>query len=300
MLQTAPSRLKAILIGLLVTFLWSTSWVLIKIGLKQHIGPMTFAGLRYTLAFLCLLPFTLRKGERQAIAGMSRRNWLLLAGLGVVYYTLAQGTQYIGLAYLPSVTVNLLLNLNAVLVVFMAMFWLNENMTTTQWMGFALNIIGILVFFLPLRIAGGEWIGYAATGVCVLTNALGSVFSRSINRARPLSPLGVTAVSMGVGGPLMLLAGLVSEGLPALDWTGWLIILWLAVVNTAVAFTLWNFTLQTLTAVESTIIASVMLAMVAVEVWVFLGESLDWKKIIGLLLTMVGVVLVQLHRSSAP
>jgi drug/metabolite transporter (DMT)-like permease len=98
----------------------------------------------------------------------------------------------------------------------------------------------------------------------------------------------------------MLLAGLVSEGLPALDWTGWLIILWLAVVNTAVAFTLWNFTLQTLTAVESTIIASVMLAMVAVEVWIFLGESLDWKKIIGLLLTMVGVVLVQLHRSSAP
>ena len=36
--------------ALLVTFLWSTSWVLIKIGFAD-IPPLTFAGLRYTLAF---------------------------------------------------------------------------------------------------------------------------------------------------------------------------------------------------------------------------------------------------------
>ena len=44
--------------ALFVTFLWSTSWVLIKIGL-QDIPALTFAGLRYGLAFLCLLPFLL-------------------------------------------------------------------------------------------------------------------------------------------------------------------------------------------------------------------------------------------------
>ena len=49
-------RLVAILQALLVTFLWSTSWVLIKIGLAE-IPPLTLAGLRYSLAFLFLLPF---------------------------------------------------------------------------------------------------------------------------------------------------------------------------------------------------------------------------------------------------
>ncbi|MCB9443696.1 MAG: DMT family transporter [Ardenticatenaceae bacterium] len=46
--------------ALLVTFLWSTSWVLIKLGL-QDIPPVTFAGLRYFLAFLALIPFYRRR-----------------------------------------------------------------------------------------------------------------------------------------------------------------------------------------------------------------------------------------------
>ncbi len=46
---------KAVLQALFVTFLWSTSWVFIKLGLTD-IPALTFAGLRYSLAFLCLLP----------------------------------------------------------------------------------------------------------------------------------------------------------------------------------------------------------------------------------------------------
>ncbi|HXV99759.1 MAG TPA: EamA family transporter, partial [Anaerolineae bacterium] len=54
------AHLKTILQALLVTFLWSTSWVLIKFGLRD-IPALTFAGLRYSLAFLCLLPFVLSR-----------------------------------------------------------------------------------------------------------------------------------------------------------------------------------------------------------------------------------------------
>jgi drug/metabolite transporter (DMT)-like permease len=48
-------RSRAILQALFVTFLWSTSWVLIKIALHA-ILPLTFAGLRHTIAFFILLP----------------------------------------------------------------------------------------------------------------------------------------------------------------------------------------------------------------------------------------------------
>ena len=51
----------AVLQGLLVAFLWSTSWVLIKWGLVA-IPALTFAGLRYTLAWLCLLPIFFHRG----------------------------------------------------------------------------------------------------------------------------------------------------------------------------------------------------------------------------------------------
>ena len=56
------SHTSAVLQALFVTFLWSTSWVLIRIGLED-IPALTFAGLRYTIAFLCLLPLVLVRGE---------------------------------------------------------------------------------------------------------------------------------------------------------------------------------------------------------------------------------------------
>jgi drug/metabolite transporter (DMT)-like permease len=52
-------RLHAILQAILTTFLWSTSWVLIKFGLRGELPPITFSDLRYELAFLCLAPFIL-------------------------------------------------------------------------------------------------------------------------------------------------------------------------------------------------------------------------------------------------
>ena len=48
-MQRSPSsNLIPVLQALFVTFLWSTSWVLIKVGLKE-IPAISFAGLRYTL-----------------------------------------------------------------------------------------------------------------------------------------------------------------------------------------------------------------------------------------------------------
>lgn len=70
----------AALQALFVTFLWSTSWVLIKIGLHD-IPALIFAGLRYSLAFLCLLPFALRPAHLAPLRGLSRGGWARLVVL---------------------------------------------------------------------------------------------------------------------------------------------------------------------------------------------------------------------------
>jgi len=71
------SHLKAILLALLVTFLWSTSFVIIKIGLAE-IPPLTFAGLRYTIAFICLLPFVFTKNNKSVIKNLEKKDWIKL------------------------------------------------------------------------------------------------------------------------------------------------------------------------------------------------------------------------------
>jgi len=87
-------RFRAILQALFVTVLWSTSWVLIKRTLDE-IPPLTFAGLRYTLAFLILLPGLWK--YKAEVRALSAKEWLLLATLGVVFYTMTQGGQFLTL-----------------------------------------------------------------------------------------------------------------------------------------------------------------------------------------------------------
>lgn len=294
------SHYKAVFQALFVTFLWSTSWVLIKIGLEE-IPALTFAGLRYALAFLILLPLAFHRGELQKIPSLSRSDWAWLALLGLILYTITQGAQFLALNLLPAVTISLLLNFTSLIVAIMGIFLLAEWPTRRQWLGTAIFITGVLLYFYQdlTADAGGysaaELLGLLIAAVCVIANAASSTLGRFVNRSHHLSPLLITTVSMGIGAFLLLATGLVTQGLPALSGQSWLIILWLATVNTAFAFTLWNQTLRTLSAMESSIINNTMLIQIAVLAWVFLDESLSALEIAGLLLAAGGILLVQLR-----
>ena len=285
-------HLGAVLQALLVTFLWSTSWVLIKIGLED-IPALTFAGLRYSLAFLCLLPLVLRPAGLISLRGLSGRRWARLIVLGFLFYAVTQGAQFLGLAYLPALTVSLLLNFTTIVVALLGIFLLAERPTVLQWSGVCLNVIGIVIYFYPVAIPAGQAVGLIVVVIGVLANAGASILGRHINRDRDIPPLTVTIVSMGVGAIVLLATGILTQGLPPLSPIHWAIIGWLAVVNTAFAFTLWNHTLRTLSAMESSIINSTMLVQIAILAWLFLGERLTWQEGIGMVLAGLGALIVQ-------
>ncbi|MDX1600633.1 MAG: DMT family transporter [Anaerolineales bacterium] len=293
--HTQKSHRKAVLQALFVTFLWATSWVLIKIGLRE-VPALTFAGLRYFLAFLLLLPLALRRRHIRKLQALPATSWIQLVALGLLFYALTQGAQFVGLAFLPAVTVNLLLSFTAVTVALMGVPLLGERPSPRQWGGVGLALVGALVYFLPLRIPTDQMIGYAVVVVGVLANAGSSLIGRGVNRRGDLPPLLVTVVSMGIGATLLLAGGLLVQGLPALSFQGWAIVGWLAAINTAFAFTLWNRTLQTLSAVESSVINGTLLIQIPVLAVIFLGEQVTTQEAIGLVLAAVGAVVVQLGR----
>jgi len=297
--QQFSPHVTAVLQALFVTFLWSTSWVLIKFGLAD-IPALTFAGLRYTLAFLCLLPIFYRSAGFRSLRGLSRKNWRQLVVLGILVYSLTQGTQFVGLAYLPAVTVNLMLSFTSIVVALLGIVLLGERPGGQQWLGMALSLLGIFIYFYPVQLPAGQVIGFVAVVVGVLANASSAILGRAVNRSSHLSPLAVTVVTMGIGATLLLAAGLLVQGLPALDWQSWLIVLWLAVVNSAFAFTLWNLTLRTLAAMESSIINNTMSIQIPILAVIFLGERLSGREVVGLVLAALGILLVQLRRRRAP
>lgn len=294
-MRANPSRLSALLVAFIVTVLWSTSWVLIKIGLRES-GPLIFVGLRYFLAFLILLPFGLRAAGRAELKKLTRSQWLTLAFLGVFYYFATQSAQYVGLDFLPSVTVSLMYNLSASLITLISIWLLREKPTGLQWLGVAVNLAGILIYFTPLNIPVGAGIGLVVVAFGVLSNAVSAVVSRGLNRELVLSPLTVTLVSMGVGGTLMLGTGLAVEGWPQLSLQGWGIVVWLAALNTALAFTLWNYSMRALKAMESSLMSNLMLIFVAGLAFWILGEGISARQGLGMILALAGTVLVQVRQ----
>lgn len=281
--------------ALLVTFLWSTSFIIIKWGLRD-IPPLTYAGLRYVLAFLCLLPFALTKKRIAEIKTINSKYWIKLAVLGFFFYTFTQGAQFVGLSLLPSVTVSLMLNFTPIIVAVLGIFLLSEKPSILQWFGTLLFIVGIITYFYPINLPAGRTLGVAVMTIGVLANAVSSLLGRDINRGGKLNPLTVTVISMGFGSVVILIIGLIVQGMPAIGLTTLLFLLWLSLVNTAFAFTLWNLTLQKLTAMESSIINGTMLIQIAALAWLFLGESITIQEGMGMFIALCGVIIVQIRR----
>lgn len=293
--QPRSPRLTAVLQALFVTFLWSTSWVLIKIGLVD-IPALLFAGLRYGLAFLCLLPLFLYSQGIRELRTLSKKGWLELIGLGIIFYAVTQGAQFLGLFYLPAVTVNIMLGFTSIVVALLGILLLGERPSGGQWLGIFVALSGTLLYFYPLQIPAAQLIGFVIVIIGVLANAGSAVLGRAINREGHLRPLTITTVSMGIGATLLLISGLTTQSMPSLSWQSWAIIAWLAVVNTAFAFTLWNLSLRTLSAMESSIINNTMAVQIPILAVVFLGERLTSRETIGLVIAIIGTLLVQLGR----
>ncbi|KAA0247177.1 MAG: hypothetical protein EDM72_03035 [Chlorobiota bacterium] len=195
----------------------------------------------------------------------------------------------------PAVTVSLWLNFTPLIVAFMAILFLNEFPTKLQWIGVLIFIIGIFTYFFPVELNQNQTTGLIVMTIGVFANAASAVLGRNINREAKINPGVVTVVSMGIGSIILLITGLLIQGIPSISFQNLLFLLWLAIVNTALAFTIWNFTLRTLSAMESSIINGTMLIQIAVLAWLFLDEFISLKEGIGMLMAAAGVLLVQLR-----
>lgn len=291
----SSKRNKAILQALFVTLLWSGSWVFIKLTINE-IPPLTFAGLRYFIAFVVLLPGLIKKREK--VQKLTKQEWGALLLLGLVYYTFTQGGQILSLKHLDAITLSLMLNFTAPLVALIGLLVLHEPVSKLQWGGIALFLLGVLVYFSPDTSGPITSLGLALGVFTVLANAVAAVLGRRVNRDQSLDPLIVTGISMGFGAVLLLSSGISVEGFPSLNGRTWLLLIVLAVVNTAFAFWLWNKSLQVLTAMESSVINNTMLIQISILAWLFLGEKLTWIGVVGLAMAAVGTLLVNIKPST--
>ncbi|CAN5785167.1 hypothetical protein BH23ACT5_BH23ACT5_08740 [soil metagenome] len=140
---------RAIIAAVAVTVLWSSSWVLIRWGLDDHgLRPVGFAGLRYGVASLVLLGWVMaRPALRSSLAGISWRDFARLSGLGLVFYTITQGAQFVAIDNQPAATTSLVLSTTPLVVSVVSRRLLGEAPTAGQIVGTAFIAGGALAYF---------------------------------------------------------------------------------------------------------------------------------------------------------
>lgn len=284
-------RLLAIMEAILVTFLWSSSYIFVKIGLTQ-LSPLTLVALRYITASTIVVPLALLRKE----AGLLREpeNFLKLVFLGLSGFTIAQGLQCLGLFYLPAVSVTFTLNFTPVIVLILGVLFLQEYPTLPQLGGMGLVLLGAYLFF-NAPLSADSLTGVLITLLSGLGWATYLVASRLMFVRAKMNPLGLTAFSMGFGTIFLAVAAYSIEGLSSVSLQGWAIILWLGVVNTALAFFLWNHALVKLEAFEISILQNTMLVQIALMSLLLLGEHITVLKLISMTLVFVGALVVQVR-----
>jgi drug/metabolite transporter (DMT)-like permease len=283
-----PARPIAIAEGVLVTLIWASSFVFVKMAL-DYLEPLTVAGLRYFLAFLMLLPFMSRSSP---IPSLSPHLWLRLFLIGLSAYAIGNGATFWGLKYVPATTASFLLSLIPLLILFAGTLWLREVPTRLQVMGTVISLAGSGLFF-SSGLRADEPLGMGLLAVGLVSFACFGILGRGVARGQQVDTLPLTAFPLAFGGGLLLLVALPLEGMPRAPLTAWGIVLWLATVNTALAYMLYNHAIQVLTALEMNVILNLSPLVTAIIAWLVLDEKLSAIQILGIIVVIVGVILVQ-------
>lgn len=287
------SRILYLLEALLVTVIWSSTFVVVKFGLES-LGPLTIAGLRYSLGALILLPLMLFKQKDKQ--PLDRNLWIRLTIIGISSYTLGNGALFWGLKYLPATTGSFLMGFIPLLVMIGGSIFLSEIPTRWQIIGVLVSLAGSGIFF-----SGGLKAGEPLGVVIVLLGLIGfmtfSLVGRGIARERSLSTLVLTILPLIIGGLTTMLLALAVEGIPHFTPRSLLAVIWLAVINTAFGYLIYNHSLRELTALEMNMVMNLSPVFTAFLSWFLLSEILSLPQGIGMVVMIFGVYLVQTGRN---
>ena len=288
------SPIIAIFIGILVSIIWATSFVFVKI-LLPFIGPLTIAGLRYFLAFLILIPFFAPRIK--SLISQSSSIWIRLLIMGICAFTIGNGAVFWGLKYLPATTVSLMMSFIPLLILFMSIFWLKEKPTSLQIIGVLIAIIGSALFFYS-DLQGGHHLGIIFVIVGLIGFSVFGILGRELAKNKLINTLIRTSIPMGLGGGLLIMPAFLIEGIPTLSVTVVSVVLVLAFFHTAFGYFLYNKALEKLTALEMNTILNLMPLGTAFFAWLLLGENITIRQLVGIFIVISGVVMVQMGNTN--
>jgi drug/metabolite transporter (DMT)-like permease len=272
-----------------VVLIWGVNIPLVKAAFTT-LPPMAFNALRYSLAALILSAVV-----RGVVARTPSSHGLPgLALLGLVGHT---GYQYIFIAGLSRTTAgnsSLILATVPLLVAVVGVALGVERPTTRVWVGLLVAFAGLALLVHAGGGASFQWStvwGDALVFGSALCWATYTVLGRPWLE-RGMSPADLTVVTLRLGLPLIVLAGV--PDLLRVDWRSvnaltWAALLFSATFAIAVAYVVWYASVQVVGGARTAAVSNLVPIVTLLAAWTWLGETLNAVQIVGAAIVLLGV-----------
>ncbi|MDZ4830663.1 MAG: DMT family transporter [Phycisphaerae bacterium] len=280
------SPLTADVLLLLAALIWGLGFVAQRLG-AQHLDPLTFTGLRFTLGAIVLLPWVLPSISR----GGFNRAHLVAGGVTGIVMAVAASFQQWGLAHTSAGNGAFITALYVVLVPLLGLL-AGHRVRRVVWLAVALALVGL--WFLSITHDFALERGDPIVLVCALGWAIHVVVVAKWSPS--LNPIRYAFLQFAITGVSTLALGLMfgRPTLASIDAAKWAV-LFGGVFPVGVAFTLQMIAQRTAPPTHTAIILSLESVFGMLAGAIFLSEVVTERKLLGASLMFAGMLLAQIR-----
>ena len=280
--------------AIITCLLWSTAYPLIKIGL-QYSTPLHFAGSRFILAGLMILPFTLKPGEyiRMVKANMSLVIWVTVLQT-LINYTLF----YIGMEKVPGAIGAVIVGSQPFVTAIVSRILIREErFARAKVVTIILGLAGIVLVSAgrqKFNFSGpAELVGIVFIFIANISTATSNVMISK--NGKNMNPLVLSSFSLLIGGLIIFLFSFAVEDVPSkpdFPLNYWLVMIWLAFMS-AFTFSKWYVLLKRpeVKVSDLNLWKFIIPVFGAILSWIIVpGENPDWVTIIGMIIISLSLI----------
>ena len=281
-------KLKISLGFILISLIWGSTWLAIKLGLDS-IPPFYGVAFRFTIALFFFVIILKVRGEHPPF---DRNALKVYISMGLLSFSIPFGMIYWAEQFVPTGLASVLFAIYPFVVAILSHLFLeDEKMNPRKILGIVFSFLGVVVIF--WGDIGGEHIsiiGMAAVLFSTALQAISLIVTKKYGR-------GISSVSLSFGGiafglPVMYLMAFVLDNFSAirLDLNGVGSLVYLATFGTVVTFTIYYSLLKKIEVVYLSFVSFITPMIAVILGAVFLNESLSSEIFVGAFLVLSGLL----------
>jgi drug/metabolite transporter (DMT)-like permease len=279
--------------------LWSGNWIVAR-AVRDEISPGVATFGRLAIVLVVLVPFVWRE-LASLLPRLARRDWLILAALGLAGGGPHLAMQWLGVHYTTAASGILYLSTTPIFILLMTTA-LGERIRARQWTGVAISFAGV---FLIATHGAPQRLSFNVGDLLALLSMMMWAGYTVLLRVRrdPLDVVALLCMVCAFGG-LFMTPWLVIEALlgarVAPTGAGVAAVLYSALGSLLLAYAGWSYVVSRLGPARAGVTLHLMPAFGVVLSMIFLGEYPRWFHFAGIALVLTGVALSASIRGRSP